>query len=90
MSSQNYFATLNAIDVSKHVEKKGNFSYLSWPYAAAQLRLADPAATWVVGRFGGLPYLATDAGVFVNALCLVLWQISSMVLSDGFKGSAMP
>ena len=41
MSSQNYFATLNAIDVSKHVEKKGNFSYLSWPYAVAQLRLAD-------------------------------------------------
>ena len=71
MSSQNYFATLNAIDVSKHVEKKGNFSYLSWPYAVAQLRLADPAATWVVCRFDGLPYLVTDAGVFVEVAVTV-------------------
>ena len=51
----NYFATLNAIDVSQHLEKKGGFSYLSWPYAVAQLRLADPAATWEVRRFDGLP-----------------------------------
>ena len=62
---ENYFAQLSAINVSGHVEKKGGFSYLSWPYAVAQLRLADPSATWEVRRFGGLPYLATEAGVFV-------------------------
>lgn len=63
---QNYFAQLNEINVSDYVEKKGQFSYLSWPYAVAQLRLADPNATWEVKRFDGLPYLQSDAGVFVE------------------------
>jgi hypothetical protein len=71
MSTPNYFATLNAINVSAHVEKKGGFSYLSWPFAVAQLRLADPTATWEVRRFNGLPYLATDAGVFVEVAVTV-------------------
>ena len=67
----NYFAALNAINVSDHIEKKGGFSYLSWPYAVAQLRLADPAATWEVRRFNGLPYLASDMGVFVEVAVTV-------------------
>ncbi len=67
----NYFATLNAINVSDHIEKKGGFSYLSWPYAVAQLRLADPTATWEVRRFNGLPYMATDFGVFVEVAVTV-------------------
>jgi hypothetical protein len=33
----NYFTKLNSINVSEHMEKKGQFSYLSWPYAVAQL-----------------------------------------------------
>ena len=67
----NYFARLNAINVSAHIEKKGGFSYLSWPYAVAQLRLADPTASWTVVRFNGLPYLATEAGVFVEVAVTV-------------------
>ncbi len=67
----NHFARLNAINVSEHIEKKGGFSYLSWPYAVAQLCLADPAATWEVRRFDGLPYLACDAGVFVEVAVTV-------------------
>ncbi len=67
----NYFARLNAINVNEHVEKKGGFSYLSWPYAVAQLRLADASATWEVRRFDGLPYLATEAGVFVEVAVTV-------------------
>lgn len=31
----NPFRRLMAIDVSRHVEQKGGFSYLSWPYAVA-------------------------------------------------------
>ena len=70
--SENYFAQLSAINVNGHVEKKGGFSYLSWPYAVAQLRLADPTASWEVRRFsGGLPYLATEAGVFVEVAVTV-------------------
>ena len=67
----NYFAQLNAINVSEHIEKKGGFSYLSWPYAVAQLRLADPQATWAVCRFNGLPYLITETGVFVEVAVTV-------------------
>lgn len=67
----NYFARLNAINVSEHIEKKGGFSYLSWPYAVSQLRLADPTATWVVCRFDGKPYLLCEAGVFVEVAVTV-------------------
>ena len=67
----NYFARLNSINVSEHIEKKGGFSYLSWPFAVAQLRHADPTATWEVLRFEGLPYLATEAGVFVEVAVTV-------------------
>ena len=67
----NHFALLSAINVNAQVEKKGGFSYLSWPYAVSQLRLADPTATWEVRRFDLLPYLATEAGVFVEVAVTV-------------------
>jgi hypothetical protein len=65
-NESNYFVELSKIDVNKHVEKKGQFSYLSWPFAVSQLRQFDPVATWHVQRFDGLPYLMTDLGVFVE------------------------
>lgn len=72
MSEQsNTFRTLFQIDVAKHVEMKGQFAYLSWPFAVAQLRLADPAAYWEVRRFEGLPYLSTDLGFFVEVAVTV-------------------
>jgi hypothetical protein len=52
---QNYFAALSQVNVSEHIERKGAFAYISWPFAVAQLRLADPSATWEVRRFEGLP-----------------------------------
>src|SRR5674476_555032 len=71
MDTTNYFARLNQINVSDHIEKKGPFSYLSWPFAVAQLRLADPTAIWEVKRFDGLPYLKTEAGYFVEVAVTV-------------------
>ena len=67
----NYFARLNQINVSEHLEKKGAFSYLSWVYAVAQLRLADPAACWEIRRFDGLPFLRTELGYFVEVAVTV-------------------
>ena len=67
----NYFARLNQINVSDHIERKGDFAYLSWPFAVAQLRLADPQACWEVRRFDGLPYLRTDVGFFVEVAVTV-------------------
>lgn len=64
---ESVFKKLYETNVNEHIEKKGNFSYLSWPYAIAQLRLADPTATWEVKRFADdLPYQKTDLGVFVE------------------------
>ena len=74
----NYFTKLNSINVSEHIEKKGQFSYLSWPYAVAQLRQADPAACWEVKRFDGLPYQKTELGYFVE----VAVTVQGMTLSQ--------
>ena len=67
----NTFRSLFQIDVAKYVEMKGQFSYLSWPFAVAQLRLADPTAYWEVRRFDGLPYLPTELGFFVEVAVTV-------------------
>lgn len=44
--SENNFTKLASIDVSKHVDKKQNLSYLSWPFAIDQLMRHDPSANW--------------------------------------------
>jgi hypothetical protein len=67
----NYFERLSKINVTEHVERKGDFAYLSWPYAVAQLRLADPTACWEVRRHSGLPYLKTETGYFVEVAVTV-------------------
>jgi hypothetical protein len=70
-TNDNYFTRLSAINVSEYVEKKGQFAYLSWAYAVSQLRQFDPTATWQVQRFDGIPFLNTEAGVFVEvAVCV--------------------
>lgn len=68
---QNSFATLSRINVSEHIEKKGQFAYLSWPFAVAQLRLADPTACWEVKRFNEVPYLKSDTGYYVEVAVTV-------------------
>lgn len=67
----NYFETLLRVNVSGHVEKKSGFSYLSWPFAVAELRKRHPDATWEVMRFDGRPYMDTQAGVFVEVAVTV-------------------
>ena len=70
-SNENYFVELSKINVNDHVERKGQFSYLSWPFAVSQLRQFDSTATWEVKRFNGLPFLNTDSGVFVEVAVTV-------------------
>lgn len=77
-ASDNYFARLSKINVNDHVEKKGAFTYLSWPFAVAQLRLVDPTATWEVRRFDGLPFLRTETGYYVE----VAVTVQSVTLSQ--------
>jgi hypothetical protein len=40
------YLDLRKIDVSEHIEKKNNLSYLSWAWAVDTLLQQDPAATW--------------------------------------------
>lgn len=68
---ENYFSKFAKINVNEHVEKKGKFSYLSWAWAVSTLRKEDPAATWEVKRFDGLPYMKTDCGFFVEVAVTV-------------------
>ena len=61
------FAELNKVDVSKYVEKKGQFNYLSWAYAVRELKKICPDASWgVVKAEDGSPFMQTACGYFVE------------------------
>ena len=64
----NYFTELDRVDVTQHIEKKGNFSYLSWAYAVRELKRRHPGATWTVHEYGEgrFPYVKTECGFFVK------------------------
>lgn len=51
------FATLNALNVNGHTEKKSGLTYLSWPWAWGEVKKAYPEARYEVERFDGKPYL---------------------------------
>ena len=46
--TDNYFKDLVAVDVSKHIKKKGEFSYLSWAIAWNYLKQSHPDAQRIV------------------------------------------
>src|SRR5512143_3322978 len=47
MTEKTNYEKLASIDVSEHIEKKQNLSYLSWAWAVDQLLRADSTANWV-------------------------------------------
>ncbi len=61
MSKKNIsvFETLFNINVGNHIEKKNGLSYLSWPYAWAEVKKIFPNAKYEVKLFGenNLPYI---------------------------------
>ena len=69
----NYFTELDRVDVTRHIEKKGKFSYLSWAYAVRELKKRHPSATWVIHEYGeeGIPYVKTECGFFVKVTVIV-------------------
>jgi len=60
------FAAMAAIDVSAKTEKKGKFSYLSWPFAVAEFRKNCPNGTWTTIKHNGSPVITTEQGHFVE------------------------
>ena len=67
----NYFTALDQVDVTKHIEKKGKFSYLSWAYAVRELKKRHPSATWEVHEWDGVPFINTECGFFVKVSVIV-------------------
>ena len=67
----NYFTELDQVDVTKHIEKKGKFSYLSWAYAVRELKKRHPSATWTVHEWDGIPFINTECGFFVKVTVTV-------------------
>ena len=67
----NYFTELDQVDVTKHIDKKGRFSYLSWAYAVRELKKRHPAACWEVHEYDGAPYMKTECGYFVKVSVIV-------------------
>ena len=67
----NYFTELDQVDVTKHIEKKGRFSYLSWAYAVRELKKRHPETTWTVHEYDGEPYMQTECGYFVKVSVIV-------------------
>tara|TARA_R100001530_G_C4274467_1_gene143910 strand:- start:115 stop:672 length:558 start_codon:yes stop_codon:yes gene_type:complete len=64
----NYFAELDRVDITKHIEKKGKFNYLSWTYAVRELKRRHPGSTWTIHEYGEekFPYVKTECGFFVK------------------------
>ena len=67
----NYFTDLDHVDITKHIEKKGKFSYLSWAYAVRELKKKHPSATWRVHSWNGVPFIHTECGFFVKVTVTV-------------------
>lgn len=67
----NYFEELAAVDCSAHVEKKGRFTYLSWPFAFAELFKRFPKAEIEVHEWDGLPMIAAPKGYMVKVSVII-------------------
>ena len=66
-TTQNTFMKLFKTEVSKYIEKKGQFNYLSWAYAVQELKKACPTARWGVTKAeDGSPFFKTECGYFVD------------------------
>lgn len=57
---ENYFATLNNINVNDHAEKKNGLTYLSWAWAWAEVKKLFPSATYTIYEAANGCFYHTD------------------------------
>ena len=64
MIEKSVFENLFEVNVNDHIEKKKDLSYLSWPYAWAEIKKRYPKANYKIHQFGEkqLPYVF-DEGI---------------------------
>lgn len=48
MNNENYFSVLNSVNVSDKTEKKNGLTYLSWPWAWAEIKKRFPDTTYTI------------------------------------------
>lgn len=72
---ENYFVTLNNINVNDKAEKKNGLSYLSWAWAWAEVKKLFPTATYTIYEDANGCFYHTDGrtcwvktGVTINGL----------------------
>ena len=87
------FKTLSAIDVNSKTEKKGQFTYLSWAFAWAELKKVSPTSTSKVyhDKNTNMPYFASKAGVIVKVGVTIdgLEHINYLPVMD-FRNASIP
>lgn len=80
--NKSVFETLFEINVNGHIEKKKDLTYLSWPYAWAEVKKKYPKATYKIHLFGEkqLPYVFDEnvgymvfTDVTINDLTHTMW-----------------
>lgn len=57
---ENYFVTLNNINVNDHAEKKNGLTYLSWAWAWAEVKKLFPKATYTIYEAANGCFYHTD------------------------------
>lgn len=85
------YAELRKVDVSKYVEKKNGLNYMSWAWAADQLMLHDPAATWEYRWCDGLPFvrIGETAMVFCTVTAFGVSRTAQLPVMD-HRNKAIP
>ena len=80
--SENYFKELAAVDCAEHIEKKGQFSYLSWAWAVHYVGVKYPDWSFNVKRFGEnqTPYMKTELGFFVEVEVTISGSTKSEIM----------
>lgn len=67
---ENYFVELYQVNVNDKVEKKGDLSYVSWPYAWAEVKKRHPDATFTIyereGQYGPVNYFTDGRTCWVK------------------------
>lgn len=89
------FATLNAIDVTNHTEKKNGLTYLSWAWAWTEVKKLYPDANYTVyerdGQFGPINYFTDGRTAWVKTGVTIdgLEHIEELPVMD-FRNKAIP
>ena len=90
-TTKSVFATLNAIDCSKHVEKKNGLTYLSWAWAWSIVKENYPESFYVIYEQNGLNYFTDGRTCWVKTGVTIegLEHIEYLPVMD-FKNASIP